>query len=158
VVSSDGPLRDQELRSYLKAQLPEYMIPAIFAGVRELPRTDRGKLDRDRLPAAEATGVRKESASPKDSIEIQLVKMWERTLGVSNIGVRDSFFDLGGHSLQAVAVFSQIEKVFGKSLPPATLFRAQTIEEIAAILRSQGCPSSWPSLVPIQPDGSRPPL
>ena len=155
-----GQTDEKELRAYLKARLPEYMVPAAFVSLPDLPRTDRGKVDRGRLPAPEAASGGGEDLHlpPRDALEIQLAKIWERILGVKNVGVRDSFFDLGGHSLLAVALFAQIEKVLGKSLPPATLFQAQTVEELAAVLRGQGSPSTWSSLVPIQPRGSRPPL
>ncbi|MBZ5601915.1 MAG: amino acid adenylation domain-containing protein [Acidobacteriia bacterium] len=159
---ADPSLRadENELRRLLKAHLPDYMIPSAFVVMAELPRTDRGKLDRSRLPAA-GDAVRATEhgfTAPRDAIEMQLARIWESVLRIRNVGVRDSFFDLGGHSLQAVAMFGQIEKVFGMRLPPATLFRSQTIEELAGVLRGEGCPSTWSSLVPIQPGGSRPPL
>jgi thioesterase domain-containing protein/acyl carrier protein len=79
-------------------------------------------------------------------------------LCVKPIGLTDNFFELGGHSLLAVGLFAQIEKRFNKNLPLATLFQAPTIEHLARILRQKGSVSSWASLVPIQPSGSKPTL
>jgi amino acid adenylation domain-containing protein len=149
---------EQEVRTYLKTRLPEYMIPAAFVMVGELPRTDRGKLDRERLPVPEDTARQAESSAPRDSVQAQLARIWEKVLGIRTVGVREGFFDLGGHSLQAVSMFAEIERVFGKSLPPATLFRAQTIEQLSDVLRAEGCGSAWSALVPIQTEGTRPPL
>jgi thioesterase domain-containing protein/acyl carrier protein len=90
-------------------------------------------------------------------LEIQLTKIWENVLGKKPIGVKDNFFDLGGHSLLAVRLFAQIKKTFGENLPLATLFQAPTVEELARLF----CQEEWSvreSLVPIQPDGSKPPL
>jgi acyl carrier protein len=67
-----------------------------------------------------------------------LAAIWERELNIAPISITDNFFHLGGHSLLAVRLFSQIEKALGTRLPVATLFTAQTIEQLAAILRREG--------------------
>jgi phthiocerol/phenolphthiocerol synthesis type-I polyketide synthase E len=74
------------------------------------------------------------------------------------VGIHDNFFDLGGHSLAAVMLLSEIRKLTGKTLPLATLFQAGTVAEFADILRHEGWEPSWSSLVPIRPSGSRMPL
>src|SRR5207237_8666933 len=74
-----------------------------------------------------------------------------------HIGIHDNFFELGGHSLIAVRLFALMEKEFGKRLPLATLFQAPTVAQLAPLLQKD-CASSWSSLVPIQPRGSRPPF
>ena len=75
---------------------------------------------------------------PSDDLEIQLTKIWENVLRKKPIGVKDNFFDLGGHPLLALHLLAQIEKTFGKNLPLATLFQAPNIEELANILRQKG--------------------
>jgi thioesterase domain-containing protein/acyl carrier protein len=112
------------------------------------------------LPAPEQNrpDLNRTFLAPRDSVEQQLAKIWEKVLGVQPIGVADNFFDLGGHSLLAVKVFSQIEKTLGKKLPLATLFRAPTIEEIARVIRDDNQAKSWSTIVDIQPKGSRPPF
>ena len=165
LVAHAGPRADQspggsELRGYLKERLPEYMVPSAFVVLEELPLTPSGKVNRRVLPAPDGARpeLNKTFVAPRDTLELQLTKMWERTLGVARIGVKDNFFDLGGHSLLAVRLFAQIEKTFDKNLPLATLFQAPTIEQLADILRQRGWATPWTSLVAIQPGGSKPPF
>jgi amino acid adenylation domain-containing protein len=149
-----------ELKSHLKARLPEYMIPAAFVFLNEFPLTPNKKVDRKALPPPDANRpeLNKTFIAPRDAIEQQVTKIWEKVLGVQPIGVADNFFDLGGHSLLAVKLFSQIEKAFDKKLPLATLFRAPTIEEIARLIREDNQTKAWSTIVDIQPTGSRPPF
>ncbi len=150
-----------ELRRFLKERLPEYMVPATLVILDgSLPLDSRGKLDRGALQALDGqrTSFDNEFVAPRDALEIQLANLWEKLLGVRPIGRQDDFFELGGHSLLSVALFARIEKKFGVSLPVATILQAQTVGELAAILREQGWQPRWTSLVPVQPGGSRPPL
>jgi thioesterase domain-containing protein/acyl carrier protein len=128
--------------------------------MEKLPLTPNGKVDRRALPQPEGIGAERANGflTPRDAIELQLANAWENTLGVKPIGIKDNFFELGGHSLLAVRLFAQIEKVFGKKLPLATLFQAPDVENFAKLLRQEGWLPSWSSLVPIQPNGSRPPF
>jgi natural product biosynthesis luciferase-like monooxygenase protein len=161
LVSRNGsPPSAATLRGYAEERLPEYMVPAIFEVIDEMPRTPNGKLDRKALPAPAEKGAAEPAAfvAPRDDTERSLAELWERQLGVKPVGVRDSFFDLGGHSLLAVRLFGEIEKVFGKRLPLATLFDAPTIELLAEILREERSVPTWSSLVEIQPDGTKPPF
>jgi thioesterase domain-containing protein/acyl carrier protein len=97
-------------------------------------------------------------AAPSDDAERKLVAIWEEVLGTSPIGVHDNYFELGGHSLLAVRVMAEIAKKFRKQLPLATLVEAPTIGELAGLLRDKTWSASWSSLVPIQPDGTKPPF
>ncbi|PZV23418.1 MAG: hypothetical protein DCF12_19045 [Snowella sp.] len=97
-----------------------------------------------------------EFVAPRDELELQLTKIWEKVIRSKPIGVRDNFFDLGGNSLMATKLFSQIEKVFQTNMPISAIFQAPTIEELAKILRHEKNISSLYSLVPIQAKGSRP--
>jgi thioesterase domain-containing protein/acyl carrier protein len=144
----------------LRDHLPDYMVPAAIVFMEALPLTPNKKVDRQALPAPDQNrpSLNKSFIAPRDSIEQQLAKIFEKTLGVQPIGVADNFFALGGHSLLAVRVFAQIEKNLGKKLPLATLFRAPTIEEIARILREESHTKAWSTIVDIQPTGSRPPV
>ena len=117
-------------------------------------------MDRRALPAPDHVrhDTQRAFVAPRDRVESELRRIWERVLGVRPIGLTDNFFELGGHSLLAVSLFAQIEKTFGKNLPLATLFRSPTIEQLAAILRLDAPSASTSPLVAIQPRGSRPPL
>ena len=161
VVSLQQPApTTDKLRRFLKDKFPEYMVPSAFVVLEALPLTPNGKVDRRALPAPDNT--RQESPetfiAPRDELELQLTKVWEKVLGIKPIGVKDNFFNLGGHSMLIVQLFAQIEKTFGKKLPLATIFQAPNVEELANIIRQSGWTTPWFSLVPIQPNGSKPPL
>ena len=161
IARHDGQVpKAAELRAFLKDLLPDYMIPSAFVVLDgALPLTPHGKVDRNALPSVDTgRAVESEFIAPRDALEMELIGIWEKLLGVHPIGCRDSFFDVGGHSLLAVGLFTRIAEVFGVSLPVATILQAQTVEELAAILRAKGWTPRWSSLVPVQPGGSRPPL
>jgi amino acid adenylation domain-containing protein len=149
-----------ELRSFLKEKLPAYMVPSAFVFLDVFPLTANGKVDRNALPAYDAMRHEQQTGliAPRDELELQLAKLWEKVLKVRPIGVLDNFFDLGGHSLLAVQLFAQIEKFVGNHLPLAALFQAPTIEQLARLIRQQDWSAPWKSLVAIQPGGTRPPL
>ncbi len=151
---------EEELKRFLRTKIPEYMVPWAFVFMATLPLTPSGKIDHRALPAYSRKGLGPQKAfiSPRDALELQLTMIWEKILGVQTIGITANFFDLGGHSLTALRLFSQIHKTFGKSLPLSVLFQAPTIEQLAEILRQEGWTPTWSSLVPIQPGGSKPPF
>jgi pimeloyl-ACP methyl ester carboxylesterase len=95
---------------------------------------------------------------PRDSVESQLVKLWEAVLGKRPIGIEDDFFELGGTSLLAARLFAQIEEDFKLRIPLITLVQAPTIKKLAKVIHLPGSPDAWHSLVTIQPGGIRPPL
>jgi thioesterase domain-containing protein len=158
VVTAEAlPVRS--LQTYLKERLPEYMVPVAFVSLAALPKTPNGKVDRRALPAPDPVTVAAEGTfvAPRDHMEMQLAMLWESILGVQSVGVDDNFFELGGHSLLAVRMFAQVAKIFGKSLPLATLFQAPTLGQLAELLRRDE-EYTWDTLIPIQPRGSRPPF
>ncbi|MGA8431127.1 MAG: amino acid adenylation domain-containing protein [Candidatus Sulfotelmatobacter sp.] len=160
VISSAGATADAgALRKFLKKQLPEYMVPADFVRLEEFPLTPNGKVDRKALPAPQPGAVSESGhVAPTNFVEVQLVAMWEEILGKKPVGIRDNFFDLGGHSLLAVRLMRRIEQSFKRKLPLTTLFEAPTIEQFAALLQQERWTPSQSSLVPIQPEGDRPPF
>ena len=159
VPTHDAAPTTTELRSFLREKLPEYMLPSVFVTLKSMPLTPNGKVDRRALPAPAQADLAPigEFAAPQDAVEAKLAQIWETTLGVQPIGIRDNYFDLGGHSLVAVRLMNRIEEAFGKTLPIATLLQAPTIERLAAILRKESSPA-WSCLVPIQTGGSKLPF
>jgi acyl carrier protein len=151
-------LNATELRDFLKAKLPDYMLPAAIVVLKKFPLNSNGKIDRHALPEPGATSGEKVFVGPRDSVEAQLVAIWESALGMQPISVTDDFFQIGGHSLLAVRIFTEIERTLGKNLPLATLFQIPTIEKLAAALRQKGWKPAWQPIVVIQPSGSRPPF
>jgi amino acid adenylation domain-containing protein len=158
--NEDCALYKKEVRSFLAGQLPEYMVPTLIVLLDKLPLTPTGKVNRRALPEPESLGQGTEQSylAPRDSIEMQLAKIWEKVLKTRPIGVRDDYFELGGNSLLAAQLFAQIEKTFGKKLPLATLFQAATIEDQANILRQDDWVPNWSSLVALRSSGPKPPL
>ena len=161
VVAAGGPEpRAEELRSYLKQKLPDYMVPTRFEYLEELPLSPNGKVNRRALPApgqSDRSGE-KGHVPPRDGVETKLVKIWKGVLNTRTLGVTDNFFELGGHSLLAAKLLIRIEKAFGQKLSMASLFKGPTIEQQAAMLRDPAASSEASGIVAIQPSGSRPPF
>jgi phthiocerol/phenolphthiocerol synthesis type-I polyketide synthase E len=93
-----------------------------------------------------------------DDIESQLVAIWQKLLALESVEVDQNFFDLGGDSSLAVRMFSEIEQRFAVKLPLATLYESPTIAELAPVVRGETKSLGWSPLVPVQPNGLRPPL
>ncbi|SLM49151.1 putative Multi-domain non-ribosomal peptide synthetase [Nitrospira japonica] len=161
VVAADGaaPVAD-ELRAYARAFMPEYMVPSYFVLLDKLPLTANNKIDVRALPEPEVSGHAGGAAriAPRNGMELQLTALWQQVLGVQEIGIHDNFFDLGGHSFKAAQLFFQLEAVFGRQLPLATLFQAPTVADLAAVLTQANWTPPWQSLVAIQAEGVSTPL
>jgi acyl carrier protein len=153
-------IRASDLKNHLRTKLPDYMVPQHFVELEELPLTPAGKVDSKHLPSPDQTSSHKTDGfvAPRDTLEVQLATLWKKTIGVESIGVTDNFFDIGGHSLLAVRLFSHIEKMIGAKLPLALLYQAPTVEQLSAILKEKNWHTAWSTLVPIHPGGSKPPL
>jgi acyl carrier protein len=125
-----------ELRNFLKARLPDYMIPSAFVLLRALPLTPNGKVDRLALPAPESKRPEVDTpfAAPRTLIEEELAGIWAAVLSLDRVGIRDNFFDLGGHSLAATRVISQVIRKFQLELPLQCLFQSPTIAAMAALI------------------------
>src|SRR6202035_830174 len=100
-----------DLRTYLKKELPEYMVPSAFVRMDRLPLSPNGKVDTKALPAPEQGGRETQEAflAPRDSVEQVLAQLWAKVLKVNRVGLNDNFFELGGHSLLAVRIIGEIE-------------------------------------------------
>jgi acyl carrier protein len=125
----------QELRQFLKASLPEHMIPSAFVALEVLPLTPHGKVDRKALPAPDA--ARSEPGAtfvaPRSPVEETLAAIWSEVLGVAaSVGVRDDFFALGGHSLSAVRILARVRDALGAALSLSVVFETPTIEGMAS--------------------------
>jgi tyrocidine synthetase-3 len=125
-----------ELREYLARELPGYMIPAYFVPLEKMPLTANGKLDRKALPAPRLKPGQ-EYDVPVDGIEVQILEIWAKVLGMSKnaIGVQEDFFHLGGHSLKATLLASRISKTFNVEFPLTAVFIGPTIREMAVTVR-----------------------
>ena len=160
VPERDTALTATNLRSFLTKRLPQYMVPTAFVLLDALPLTPNGKVDRRALPTPGGTrpGPHEDLVAPRNALEVELARVWEQVLGVEPVGVRDNFFDLGGHSLLGVRLFAQIERITGERLPLAALFQAPTIEELARVLSNKQGAVPCDSLVMLQNGDSQPPV
>jgi amino acid adenylation domain-containing protein len=146
-----------ELRTFLRAKLPNYMIPSSFVSLKTFPYTPSGKLDRQALRAL-SSPPDDGYLAPRNEIERELVKIWEEVLDTNLIGVNRNFFEMGGFSLQALRLLNKVEELFGIRLPIATIFQYPTVESMAHIIDSKVEQPDWSLLVPIQPNGIKPPI
>jgi aspartate racemase len=144
--------------SYLRARLPHFMLPSALVRLEAIPITPGGKVDRRQLPAPDwgARAAGQDRDTPTNPIEQKLADIWADALDLPGIGIHDSFFEVGGHSLLALRIMTQVEKQFGQSLPLAILYQAPTIADLARLLEKGTQGEKWSSLVPIHPQGSKP--
>jgi len=128
-----------EIKEYLKKELPEYMIPAYFIQLDEMPLTPNGKLDRKALPMPDKNmNIRAEYEPPRNEIEEKLVNIWKETLRMDNIGINHSFFELGGHSLKATNMAAKIYRELNVEVPLREIFKTPTIKGIAEYIKGIG--------------------
>jgi len=122
-----------ELRDFLRSKLPDYMLPSAFVVMNRLPLLTNGKVDRKALPAAQLTGAQLDTdfVAPRTLIEQALAKIWAEVLGVTQAGVNDNFFEIGGHSLLTMQVITRVREVFGLDMPLRKLFEGPTIASFA---------------------------
>lgn len=144
-------------KDILKEQLPKHMIPQRFHLVKEFPTTLNGKIDRKallkQLPnKSEVTNY----TAPSSSSEKIIAGIWREVLGLDKIDVDSDFFEIGGHSIIGVKVMAKLEKETGKRLPLVGLLKNPTIRTFAAYMDSEFF--TWDSLVPLKPNGTKPPL
>ncbi|MDF2629024.1 MAG: tycC3 [Symbiobacteriaceae bacterium] len=157
VVPTAAGAAADELREFLRAGLPDYMLPAHFVMLEAMPLSANGKLDRKALPAPQVAAAAGR-IPPRTPRELQLLPVWESVLGVSPIGVEDNFFELGGHSLMVVKLLNAVREATGRQLPVASLFQGPTIAQQAVRLDQQDGDRPWTPVVPIRTTGDRPPF
>jgi amino acid adenylation domain-containing protein/non-ribosomal peptide synthase protein (TIGR01720 family) len=148
------------LRAFLKASLPDYMVPSVFVALQALPVTPNGKVDRGALPAPESAASDSESARvpPRTLIEQDLARLWGGLLGVDSPGVEDNFFEAGGQSLLATLLVSRVRAHLGAEVSLKDFLDDPTIRGLArkveeAYLRTAG-PSELDAVLGLM-DGAR---
>ncbi len=157
VARGETPPTNEDLRSYLRERVPEYMVPSVFVMLKVLPLTQNGKVDRAALPAPQLLLNRsgREYVAPRNGLQQQLVDIWEELFKLHPIGLTDDFFELGGHSLQMIMLVARVEERLGKRVSIAELFGDPTIEHLAKLI-GHGKENLFQSLVvPMQTAGTK---
>jgi amino acid adenylation domain-containing protein len=123
----------QELRAYLKENLPDYMMPSYFIELEKFPLNANGKIDRKALPIPKDDQILRshEYKKPETQIQKDLVIIWEELLQIKKIGIEDNFFEIGGHSLKATKLLNTISKVWNINLAMEVVFEKSTIKDLA---------------------------
>jgi acyl carrier protein len=125
------------VRQFLKKELPEYMIPSVFISLKEIPLTANGKIDRAKLleiiPGENAVATA-EYIAPFTEEEQRLAAIWTQILGVEKIGIKDNFFELGGDSIKIIKMLRLIEQDYPGIIQIGNLFDSPTIEQLSIII------------------------
>ncbi|MRS05626.1 non-ribosomal peptide synthetase, partial [bacterium] len=159
VCKSWPPLSSRELEIFCRDRLPSYMVPNVIEVLSEFPLSADGQIDQNSLVliAPNESRATQEFISPCTDTEFKMSELWRNLLKQENIGVRDNFFDIGGHSLLAARLFFRIEQEFGRKLPLSSLLNNATIEHLSSLLDGQNDKEGeWSSLVTIQKQVNEP--
>ncbi|HEY9810879.1 MAG TPA: phosphopantetheine-binding protein, partial [Halomicronema sp.] len=127
-----------EVRYFLKENLPEYMIPSAFVVLEKMPLSPNGKIDYLALPKKyDSLSEEKSLIEPQTPTEKELSEIWKAVLGVEKVGIQESFFDLGGHSLMATQLISRVRSSFGVELALCDFFAVPTLQNLAELIEDQ---------------------
>ncbi|GAB1543387.1 hypothetical protein NUACC21_60610 [Scytonema sp. NUACC21] len=128
-----------ELRNFLKEQLPQYMVPSTFVTLDTLPLTPNGKVDRKALPNPESLSSELAEAyvGPQTEVEQAIAAVWQEALSIEKVGMHDNFFDLGGHSLLMAQVHKKLQEVFKRDFLMTEMFKYPTISSLVEYLSSK---------------------
>ncbi|MCP5096875.1 MAG: non-ribosomal peptide synthetase, partial [Chloroflexi bacterium] len=153
--AQDSHIAFMELKDWLTARLPDYMIPSHFTVLEQLPLTPNGKIDRKALPAPEMN-LTEVYEVPRNDTEQHFALIWSQLLHVNHISIHDNFFELGGDSILSIQIVAQARQA-GLHLTPRDVFEHQTIAELALVARvgvdvdaEQGLVTGDAPLTPIQ--------
>ncbi|MCU6502462.1 condensation domain-containing protein, partial [Rugamonas sp. A1-17] len=128
----------ETLRAELAAQLPDHMLPTAWVNLAALPLNTSGKVDRSQLPpVALAASASRSYEPPADDTEVALAAIWRALLALDQVGRNDHFFEVGGHSLLAVQLFSRVRRALGVQLRWTELFANPTLAQLAALVRGK---------------------
>ncbi|MBN2549025.1 MAG: amino acid adenylation domain-containing protein [Anaerolineales bacterium] len=139
VPTEQPPITVTQLREQLARVLPEYMIPAVFVWMEQLPLTASGKVDRRSLPAPEMvrSGLSPTNEPPANELEAYLMEIWGQILGVERVGVEDNFFELGGDSLSATRILTRLSDKYPIDLGHSAIFEHPTVRKLALHISSE---------------------
>jgi amino acid adenylation domain-containing protein len=134
VTTPGGPPTPSELRDFLRARLPDYMVPETFVTLASLPLSANGKIDRSKLPAPNEANTLRDHifTAPRTDLEKRVADILVSLLGVERVDVEGNFFELGGHSLLGAQLIARVRSIFGLEMSLRVLFEAPTVAELSA--------------------------
>jgi amino acid adenylation domain-containing protein len=140
-------LLTDEVRQYLRERLPEHMLPQSCVVIERMPLTGSGKVDRRAMPSVseQRPELRTQYVGPRSELEEAIARVWRDVLGVERVGVRDNFFDVGGHSLMMVRVQGRMREEVGREVTLIELFQYPTIDALTNYLGQKETP-----VIPLQ--------
>lgn len=143
----------EALQEFLKAKLPDYMIPSVFVFLDALPLTPNGKIDRRALPAPglERPRLQMQYVAPRTPVEELLAGIWSDLLELEHIGIHDNFFHSGGHSLLGTQLISRVSQAFGVHLPLRALFDRPTVAGLAELIANNDFLLGQETIIPRAP-------
>ncbi len=155
ISEGDVSVEEAEIKTILRKKLPDYMVPQHYVRLDEFPLTANNKIDRKALLSYEVfVTADKETIEPRTETEESLVQIWREVLHAPMIGIRDDFFQMGGHSLLAAQMFAKVQTAHKVKLPFRTIFETPTIEGLA----KQIDVSDETAIIPIYTETDTPPL
>lgn len=130
-IVAKGKFDREDIQAYIKAKLPDYMVPSILMELEALPLTASGKVDKKALPKADIGTLANSYVAPRNEVERKLGEIWKELLGIEKVSVHDSFFKAGGHSLLVMRMVSAIKKEWAFNIPVAIVFESPCIADIS---------------------------
>jgi thioesterase domain-containing protein/acyl carrier protein len=164
LVTTNDPLRNHletnlisQIRSQIAQELPAYMVPSAFMILEQLPLTPNGKLNRRALPEIGHRSREKSYRPPQSEKQAVLCKLYEELTGVEQVGIEDSFFNIGGHSLLAMRLITRLRQDLGVQLPMRVLFEHPSVLALSTYLEDN-TPSGYTPLFKLRAEGTQTPL
>ena len=132
VAGRNAAVSSEELRGWVREQLPDYMVPSAFVLMKALPLTPNGKVDRRALPSPEEVWPERAYTAPRTPVEELVAGIWSEVLRIEKVGTHDNFFELGGNSLLVTQAVWRMRRAFERELPIRWLFELPTVAQLAA--------------------------
>ncbi|WP_139281648.1 non-ribosomal peptide synthetase, partial [Vibrio aerogenes] len=156
--TTSAEIDTSELKTQLRARLPDYMVPVGYVALEAFPLTPNGKVDRKGLPVPEMNVlVSRSYEAPQSGTESRLAEIWQQLFEMEQIGRNDHFFELGGHSLLAMQLIARVRDEFGQELALATIFAQPVLCDMADAVRAATSIHGMPAIQPRQ-SATPPPL
>ena len=148
----------KELRTFMEAKLPNYMIPAYFVKVDEFPSMPNGKVNKNELLKIDIfKDDNKKNIVPRNNMEEILSILWSKALKRKNINITDDFFEIGGHSLLAIKIITNLNEEQNLEIPISTMFEHPTIQELAKYIQDAK-KNEFKPLIKLQLNGNKRPI